>query len=85
MKCCIVYLDDVIVFARTWKICWEGTLAVIDLLNNAGFALSILKIKFLVDEVVVLGHKVVNGAYYPNPKKMSKLCEFNIPRLRKAL
>lgn len=65
---CVIYLDDIVIFAKDWQTCWSRTLRCLESLCKAGFALNIVKIKFLVDEINLLGHHIVNGMCTPNPK-----------------
>jgi hypothetical protein len=58
---------------------------VVGQLCNNGLAISVKKVRFLVDEVMVLGHHVVNGKCYPNPKRLEKLANFGAPTTFKSL
>ena len=46
LKWCVVYLDDVTVFANSWEECWQWTQDIIQILGNAGITLSARKCIF---------------------------------------
>ena len=85
IRCCVIYLDDVVVFGRTWEDCWESTLSVLRELTDNGLAISAAKVRFLASDIMMLGHRVVNGQTFPNPKRLEKLANFLVPKTFKAL
>jgi hypothetical protein len=58
---------------------------VIGELTRAGLCLSAAKVKFLTDDIMMLGHRIYNGACHPNPKRLEKLINFTVPKSFKAL
>jgi hypothetical protein len=57
---CLVYLDDIIIYARTFEEHGERLKHVFERLRISGFKIKIEKYKFLANEVKYLGH-VVTG------------------------
>ena len=54
-------------------------------LTMGGMAINIKKVKFLQEQLLFLGHRVVNGKLAPNPKKLGKLATFAAPTSTKAV
>ena len=85
VNCCIIYLDDIVIFGRDWQSCWARTLDVIKAITDSGLCLSAAKAKFLTDDIILLGHRIYNGQSFPNPKRLHKLSEFAVPVSFKSL
>ena len=60
-KVCLVYLDDIIVFSKTFKEHLENLNQVLDCLKRANLKLSPQKCDLFKDRVVFLGHVVSAG------------------------
>ena len=61
IKRCVIYLDDVVVFGRDWQHCWAATLKVLKELTESGLAILAAKVRFLASDIMMLGHRVING------------------------
>ena len=60
-KTCLVYLDDVIIFSKTFDDHVQDVRNVLNCLKAAGFSLKLSKCSFFKDEVDYLGHVVKPG------------------------
>ena len=76
---CLVYLDDIIVFSRTFENHMERLKEVLDRLVAAEILLKPSKCSFAVDQVEYLGHIVSAEGIKPDPKKLDKLRNFPVP------
>jgi hypothetical protein len=87
LKICLVYLDDVIVFARTFEEMLERLEAVLRHLEEFGLKLKPSKCKLFQTKLTYLGHVVSENGVEPDPKKISALPKWleNPPRNRKEL
>ncbi|CAB3989530.1 Hypothetical predicted protein [Paramuricea clavata] len=87
LKICLVYLDDVIVFARTFEEMLERLEAVLRRLGEFGLKLKPSKCKLFQTKLTYLGHVVSENGVEPDPEKISALPKWleNPPRNRKEL
>ena len=69
-KTCLVYLDDIIVFAGSLEEHLERLNSVFDRLNRANFKIQLDKCEFLKRDVSFLGHIVTPEGVRPNPEKI---------------
>lgn len=76
---CLVYLDDIIVFSKTFKEHLAHLREVFDRLVEASILLKPSKCRFGVDNVEYLGHIVSAKGISPDPKKIEKLRTFPAP------
>ena len=79
-KFCLVYLDDIIIFSRTWEEHIEHCREVFTELERYQLTLQIDKCKFGQMEVHFLGHVVTNGTIKPDPDKIRAIEAFAVPR-----
>ena len=86
---CIVYLDDIIIFAGTLDEHYRKLDAVLSRLGNAGLKLNPQKCQLLNEETVVLGHVVSRKGISTDPEKIKVLKEWptpgDLPSLRSFL
>jgi hypothetical protein len=69
-NCCCVYIDDVIVFGRTWETYMINLKRVLERFQEWGVLLKVSKCRFAVQEAKFLGHIVSkNGIKLDNAKK----------------
>jgi hypothetical protein len=73
LKICLVYLDDVIVFARTFEEMLERLEAVLRRLGEFGLKLKPSKCKLFQTKLTYLGHVVSENGVEPDPEKMPGL------------
>ena len=79
-KICLIYIDDIIIFSKSF----EEHLAHMDLvfmrLQEAKIKLKASKCHFAYLEVTYLGHIVSCNGIQPDPDKVSAVQDFPIPR-----
>src|SRR3954462_3135136 len=78
--CCMVYLDDVIIYSETFKDHLQHTREVLSRFQEAKVLLKTKKCHFCCEEVKYLGHIVGRGAIRPNPEKVKVIKECQVPR-----
>lgn len=82
---CLVYLDDVVVFARTFDEHLARLEYVLEAIRTSGLTLKPEKCRFAYEELKFLGH-VVNGAgVLPDPAKTSAIANFPRPKDKKGV
>ena len=69
----VVYLDDVTVFGHTLPNCWVNSLAAVWRITASGMNLQPKKLKFLINDLLMLGHRFGAGQFCPNAKKFPSL------------
>ena len=82
---CLVYLDDVVIFARSFKEHLEKLDLVLSAIHGAGLRLKVNKCHFGMTTLKVLGHVVDKDGVYPDPDKIQAVKEFPQPTTVKAL
>jgi hypothetical protein len=84
-KQCLVYIDDVLVFARSFKEHCERLDAVLGRIEEAGLKLKPSKCEFGTSEVNYLGFQVTDKGVRPSPRKVAILLATEPPKLTKVL
>ena len=64
---CLYYIDDIIVFSRTWKEHLERLRTVFQRLREANLKLGAPKCNLAQEEVCFLGYKVTAKGLEPDP------------------
>ena len=82
---CLVYLDDVIVFSRSFDEHLVNLECVFERLAQAGLTLKLSKCTFCQKEVRYLGHIVGSGGIRPDPQKVSCVLSYPAPKNLKEL
>ena len=59
--CCVVYIDDVIIYSKNKEQHILDIMRVVELLNNVNFQINLPKSKFFQKEVAFLGMIVSQG------------------------
>jgi len=77
-KDCLVYLDDIIIFSTSLDIL--SLKKVFQELRDAILKLQLEKCEFMKKETEFLGHIVTTIGIKPNPKKISAIKNFPIPK-----
>ena len=87
LKICLAYLDDVIVFARTFEEMLERLEAVLKRLGGHDLKLKPSKCKLFQTKLTYLGHVVSKDGVEPDPEKISALPKWleNPPKTRREL
>ena len=79
MKICIIYLDDIIIFAKDFDEHIERLDLVLTRLKECNLKLSAEKCFFLQDSVKFLGHIVSENGVETDPEKISKVKNWPVP------
>ncbi len=82
---CLVYLDDVLIFSKTFEEHLEAIHEVLSRLDYAGLKLKPSKCNFVKDEVDYLGFKVSQKGIQVTPKKIEALLKVPLPETNKKL
>ena len=75
-----VYIDDVLVFSRTWEEHLRLLRAVFVRLHNAGLRLRPKKCRIALAEVTYLGFRVCRGGILPSAEKARAVTEYPRPK-----
>jgi hypothetical protein len=84
-KCCVVYLDDIVIFSRSFEQHLKDLSAVLDRVREAGVVLKTAKCEFFSSEMRVLGHIVGRDGVRPDPEKTRAVEALAAPSLRAGL
>lgn len=76
---CLCYLDDVIVFAPTFKSHLERLSSILSVFREAGLQLNSSKCHFGHRQVTILGHLVDSSGIRPDPDKVRAVLDFPVP------
>jgi len=82
-KCCLIYMDDIMVYSTSLQEHVTDLEKVFKKLAEANFKLQLDKTAFLKKEVEYLGHVVTQKGIRPNPIEAIK--RFEIPKIRKQI
>lgn len=77
---CLVYLDDVIVFASTFKEHLSRLEVVLRAIKSSGLTLKSEKCRFAYEQLKFLGHVVSSAGVLPHPEKTAAVRHFPQPR-----
>ena len=77
---CLVYLDDIIIFSRSFEEHLKSLEEVFRRLVEGGLVLKVTKCQFAVEQVEYLGHIVSANGLKPDPRKVEKLRSFPQPK-----
>ena len=80
MQSCLIYLDDIIVFSRTFEEHVQRLSMVFERLIEAGLKLSPEKCKLFQDKIKYLGHIVSAEGIAIDPKKIRCVQEWPVPQ-----
>ena len=78
-RICIAYLDDILVYGKTFKQSVQNLKTVLHRLKARGVKLRADKCKFLMQEVRYLGRLISKEGYRPDPEDAEALDKFRIP------
>ena len=79
LNCCIIYLDDIIVFGQTPEEHVHRLRAVFNKLKAAGLKLKPSKCDFFKKEIKYLGHVVSKEGVSTDPDKIKAVTEWSQP------
>ena len=78
-KCCLVYLDDIIIFSNNAEEHLQHVKLVSQRLRNHNLKIKLSKCKFAQTQVEYLSHIISNGCIKPNPLKIASVTDFKRP------
>lgn len=84
-KTCLIYIDDIIIYSRTFEEHLTHLEEVFLRLRQANVKLKSSKCFFARDHVEYLGHIVSRDGIRPNPDKIRAVTEFPIPKNTKGV
>ena len=76
----MVYLDDVIIYSKTFEEHLQYIKEVMERIRNAHLRLKAEKCKFAAKELQFLGHVVGKDGVKSDPEKVEKIVNYPIPR-----
>ena len=82
---CLVYLDDIIVMAKSFEEHVKRLEVVFERLKGAGLKLKPKKCNFFRSEVLYLGHQVTSKGLATDPDKIEKVKNWPVPRTLKEV
>lgn len=84
-KCCLDYIDDIIVFSATYPEHIQNLKEVFRRLHKAGLVIKLEKCRFFQKQVQYLGHIISEHGVAPDPAKVKALQDFTRPTCVRAL
>jgi hypothetical protein len=79
---CLVYLDDVLVFGKTFEEHQKRLECVLIALEKAGLTLNVSKCIFATNRIFHLGHIIDENGIRPDPEKISALVNFKVKNIK---
>ncbi|CAF1594710.1 unnamed protein product, partial [Didymodactylos carnosus] len=80
---CLAYIDDIIIYSKTFKEHLLYVQEVCQLLEQANFRLNVDKCEIAKPEIVFLGHRIQDGNLMPNPDNIRGLLDTKSPTTAK--
>ncbi len=84
-KCCLIYIDDVVIFSENEEKHLQHLNQVFSCLSNAGLTLNLRKCNFFQKSLTFLGHVISGEGVKTDPSKVSAVCDFPVPQSLKDL
>ena len=84
-QCCLVYLDDIIVYSTTFEQHLEDLNKVFRALADANLTLKASKCQFCRPELTFLGHLITPNGIKPDPGLTSTILAFQQPATTKGV
>lgn len=82
---CFVYLDDIVIYGRSFEEHNNRLLEVFDRIRNANLKLKPEKCEILRKEVIYLGHIISSEGIKPDPRKIKDVKHFPTPKTVKNI
>lgn len=83
--CCLVYMDDVIVYSKSMESHIEDLKKVMNMINQAGLKLHYDKCSFGQEKVNYLGYVISNNLISTDQNKIKAINQFPLPKTMKQL
>lgn len=84
-ECCLVYLDDIIIFGSSLQQHLDNVRKVFERIRQSNLKIQLDKSEFLRKEVEYLGHIVTTEGVKPNPAKIQAIKSYPIPKTTKQI
>ena len=84
-KCCLVFVDDIIIWSKDFDSHLAALQNVFDALHTAGFSLKCSKSSFAYETIGYLGHVISHGQLRMDPEKLRAIIDYPPPRDVKQL
>ena len=84
-KFIMCYLDDGLIYSKTYKEHLEHLRIVFDILRQAGVTINVSKSKFCTQETKFLGHIITPEGLMKDPEKVQGIRDFAVPTDVKAV
>ena len=81
----LVYLDDIIIYSKTWKGHLNYLRLVFEALRGAGLMVKVKKCEFAKKEFKFLGHIISREGIRTDPEKIEKMVNIGPPKNLKKL
>ena len=78
-ECCLVYLDDIIIYSNSIEEHLQHVKRVAERLRTNNLKIKLSKCKFAQRQVEYLSHIIHDGMITPNPAKIEAVVKFNEP------
>ena len=82
---CIPYIDDIIIFSKSFEYQVKDIKIVFKKLKDANLSLNPEKCKFMQKKLEFLGFEITNSGIQTSPKKMHAIKDFPIPKKTKDI
>src|SRR3954452_8321091 len=82
---CLVYLDDIIIFSKTFPEHVERLRGVFERIRKSRLSLKATKCHFASSNIVYLGHVISENGIAPDPAKIRAVHDFPTPTAVKDL
>lgn len=79
-RCCLVYIDDVVVYSQNELEHMQHLKQVFKCLHDAGLTLNLKKCNFIQRALTFLGHIVSGDGIKTDPSKVAAVNEFPVPQ-----
>ncbi len=79
-KCCMVYIDDIVIYSKTMAEHLQHLHQVFTCLHKAGLTLNLKKCNFIQRSLAFLGHIVSDEGIKTDPAKISAVKSFPVPQ-----
>lgn len=83
--CCLVYVDDIIIYSDSFDTHLDDLNKVFELLDKFHWRVKLTKCQFAKEEIEYLGHEVSRGHIQPLDRNIQKLQSMKVPTNQKEL